>query len=213
MKNQLAIAFVSFALLTSSRAGEWSAPEFCHGSPCPEYALVENHGAFEERYYNSSLWLETPVQSTAYSDVALGFGRLYRFASGSDENGARLPLTAPAIVLSSRSDSGETRVSTAIFVPPDTELPKPGDPSVMVVLKSGGTVYVRVFGGLPTESIVLDNMRQLQKDLMDAGKLQDPHRFVGAGYAPSATLLQGHNEVWVFGDAAALADAGSNVAQ
>ncbi|KAL4641440.1 Heme-binding protein 2-like [Arapaima gigas] len=202
MKPQLVVLCIFIIPVASCAAEQWSAPPFCHGYPCPEYKLIQDHGAFQERLYKRSLWAETPVQSTAYSDVADGFGRIFKFTGGDNEAGQceTLPTTIPTAVFYLESDYGTGNVSTAVFMPPNGKVPKPTDASVKLVERASATVFVRVFDGLPTESNALSNVQQLRNDLGDAGKRFDPCCFVGAGYESLLTLIGRHNEVWVFAD-------------
>ncbi|KAL6487107.1 hypothetical protein MHYP_G00037330 [Metynnis hypsauchen] len=191
-----ALCLLSVVLLPLGEC--WEAPLFCHEYKCPEFTVVNTYESFEERLYTSSRWITTDIASTGNSDLAAGFLKLYQYTQGENTEKRVIPTTRPGLVsVNETSDNGQRQVSVSLYVAPDTVLPHPNDDTIKEITRPSGTIYVRVFSGLASESGATENKSKLKEDLQTAGKLFDENRFDGAGYEPVWMLLNRHNEVWI----------------
>ena len=89
-----------------------------------------------------------------------GFGRLFRFISGSNENAQKIAMTTPVLM------SGDDASRTMSFVLPSNlehgRIPKPADASVSVrVIPQGRFAVLRFSGGrsAPREAAALDRLK------------------------------------------------------
>ncbi|KAI5107980.1 heme-binding protein soul2 precursor [Silurus meridionalis] len=182
-----------------SLGGCWEAPWFCHDYICPAYTVVNTYESFEERLYEASQWITTDISSTKGSDVQEGFWKLYDFMQGENKEGMKITMTRPVLVsVLEGVENGDSQVSVSFFISADIVLPEPNDETIKYKNLPSATVYVRVFDGFASEVNGLENVDKLKKDVQAAGKLFDKTRFEGAGYDSPWTLINRHNEVWIY---------------
>lgn len=109
-------------------------------APCK---LVRAAGKFEVRDYPALTVIETPMAG-AWGDA--GFGRLFRFISGRNEQGRKIAMTTPVLM----SGGGSSR-TMAFVLPADREsdrVPKPVDKAVAVrEIPPGRFAVLRFSGG------------------------------------------------------------------
>ena len=106
------------------------------------YQRLLSSGQFEVRDYPALTLVETPVTGPQGS---AGFGRLFRFITGSNEGGQKIAMTTPVFM------GGNDGTATMAFVMP-TELkpdrvPKPVDGSLSVREIQPGRFAVLLFSG------------------------------------------------------------------
>uniref|UniRef100_A0A665UB49 Heme-binding protein soul2 n=1 Tax=Echeneis naucrates TaxID=173247 RepID=A0A665UB49_ECHNA len=169
----------------------WEVLCLCDQQQCPEYHLV----GFEERLYISSNWISTKVESPKESDVMAAHSRLKDFCQKA--SGSMIPTnTWPVLITVSEGENGPD-LSLSWFLPPGTRKPENTDSSVTIQTRPEATIYVRIFGGIPTISNGQQNVKMLREDLIKAGKAFNPHTYTGAGYDSYFSLTQ-HNEIWIY---------------
>lgn len=150
-KPILALSTMAASLITAAcgttRAGYHTAP----------YQLVHSAGKFEVRDYPTLTVVET---SMAGNGGDRGFGRLFRFISGSNEKAQKIAMTTPVLM------SGPDASRTMSFVLPSNlepgRIPKPADASVSVrVIPPGRFAVLRFSGGrsAPREAAALDRLK------------------------------------------------------
>jgi hypothetical protein len=147
-------ALVVTAGCGTTRAGYDTAP----------YQLVRSAGKFELRDYPTLAVLET---SMAGNGGDAGFGRLFRFISGSNEQGQKIAMTTP--VLMSGGEAGRTM---SFVLPSDLQsgrIPKPADASVSVQEFPAGRFAVMRFSGRRTEKREVAALGQLKTWLATEG--------------------------------------------
>ncbi|KAI4899649.1 hypothetical protein NFI96_011461 [Prochilodus magdalenae] len=196
MKTTLPFA-LSILLVVLLPLGEsWEAPSFCHGYECPVFSVINTNENFEERLYSSTRWITTNIASASEQDVGAGLWKLYQYTQSQNNEGRTLPTTRPGLVSVIKTGENE-QVSVSLYVGPDTVLPKANDESIKETTRPGGTIYVKVFSGLPSETLAQDNTQKLMEALRTAGVLFDENRYDAAGYDSMLTLVNRHNEVWI----------------
>ncbi|XP_072533083.1 heme-binding protein soul2 [Salminus brasiliensis] len=195
MKATFSVALCLLFVVPHPLGECWDAPWFCHGHECPEYSVVKTYDNFEERLYKSSRWITKDIASAQKGDVTDGFWKLYNFLQGENDEKRVVPTTRPGLVSVNEATS---KVSVAFYIAPDTVLPKPNDETIREENRPSGTIYIRVFGGVASESDAVENRAKLTDDLKAAGKLFDDTRYEGAGYDSPWNLINRHNEVWIY---------------
>jgi hypothetical protein len=153
MKTETILIFSTMAALVitagcgTTRAGYHTAP----------YQLVHSAGKFEVRDYPTLTVVETSMAGKG-SDG--GFGRLFRFISGSNEKAQKIAMTTPVLM------SGDDASRTMSFVLPSNlepgRIPKPADASVSVrAIPQGRFAVLRFSGGrsAPREAAALDRLK------------------------------------------------------
>ncbi|XP_046886260.1 heme-binding protein soul2 [Hypomesus transpacificus] len=196
--NMIVLVRIAVLWMFSFGVQGWVAPDFCRGSECPEFTLVQKIKEFEERAYFASRWITTEVASAKQDDVKAGFMRLYQYCKGQNEGSASVTTkTWPAIITITEVGSADGDVSVSFFIPPGTVLPKPHDTTIREENIPARTVYVKIFGGFPSYSAAQANVKQLRDELNEAGKAFELHKYTGAGYQSPWEIFNHHNEVWV----------------
>ena len=61
----------------------------------PAFTVAEKDGAVEVRNYAPTVWAQTLVGGDFASSTDEGFNRLFRYISGENKGGAKIPMTAP----------------------------------------------------------------------------------------------------------------------
>jgi hypothetical protein len=132
--------------------------------------------------------------------------RLFKYISGANEEGRKVPMTAPVItkVTPAQGPFCEDSFAISFFVPFDFQSapPKPTDELVEVVTLPPMDVYVMGFGGFATGSIYTDKAADAVKALDGAGLSYSSEYFYTAGYDSPFRLRNRHNEVWIMAEGA-----------
>jgi hypothetical protein len=158
MKPAAAALFSALAILVvlagckSSRKGYESAP----------YQVVSRDGKFEIRGYPALTVVETPMAD----DSGSSFQRLFRYISGGNADGEKIPMTTPVFMA-----GGESQRSMSFVMPADRKSsPVPNDVAVSVATIPAGRFAVFGFPGsrsAPSEAKALARLREW----MEARKL------------------------------------------
>jgi len=138
----------------TTRAGYHTAP----------YERVRSAGKFEVRDYPTLTVVET---SMAGNGGGAGFGRLFRFISGSNEAAQKIAMTTP--VFMSGDDAGRTM---SFVLPSNLEscrIPKPADASVSVREVPPGRFAVLRFSGGRSANREAAALNQLKTWMAAAG--------------------------------------------
>ncbi|XP_036980310.1 heme-binding protein soul2 [Acanthopagrus latus] len=191
MARQLALALFLF-LVSVCTARAWLAPDFCHEKQCPEYKLIKKGKGYEERLYDAAQWITTKVESDESIDLMAANSRLKAYCKKQNDDGYNIPEDTWPVVITVRRGKD---YYLSWFVPPGTKTPPPeSDPLVTIESRPEATVYVRVFGGIPSIKGGEENAKALCKSL---DKDCTDTTYCGAGYE-SFFSPSHHNEIWIY---------------
>uniref|UniRef100_A0A672HAE6 Heme-binding protein soul5, like n=1 Tax=Salarias fasciatus TaxID=181472 RepID=A0A672HAE6_SALFA len=154
---------------------------------------------FEVRLYDSTKWLSTRIKDKPVPDANAAFGRLTEFCKSHAEAGISV-FTWPALV----EKTGQGEYFMHWFIPKTVSLEAdpadPADPySVTVVTRPEATVFVGLFGGIPSLESGESNYQKLCENLNQANTSFSHQGYIGAAYEPLFSVVH-HNEIWIFAD-------------
>eukprot|EP00887_Chlorella_sp_A99_P001009 scaffold5.g1009.t1 len=181
------------------------APWFCHSLDCPEYTVLASEPEFEVRVYEKGVWASTDVLSWAYMLAATtGFRRLFAYISGANEQGAKIPMTAPVAtsIQASQGPFCRSNFTVSFFVPfaSQADPPEPSSPDVYIQRSPAFIAFVGQSGGLAMDDFTIAKMAGKVTAALDdlglKGDYVEDHYFV-AGYDPPFRLTGRHSEVWI----------------
>ena len=175
-----------------------AAPWFCHGIGCPAFEVLDKTSEYELRAYNSTAWAATTVTGMNYTKaVSTGFERLFGYISGANEDGVKIPMTAPVIatVTPGQGPACESNFTVG-FYQPKAAPPAPTSPDVFVLQWPAFKAYAAQFGGFASQDDILKHAADLGKTLESEKIKFDSEHFVSAAYDPPFRVLHRHNEVW-----------------
>mmetsp|Transcript_10501 Transcript_10501/g.24849 ORF Transcript_10501/g.24849 Transcript_10501/m.24849 type:complete len:263 (-) Transcript_10501:114-902(-) len=184
---------------------EFSAPWFCHGIDCPEYAVDTNFSSIpgvERRLYNATKWVSVRVKGVSY-DTALydGFMTLFKYISGANSDNVKIPMTAPVRtrLQPAAGPTCENDFEVSFFIPFDFQdgTPAPTDDRVEIVSEEPFVAFVSSYGGFSSQSSVISHAAELGAALKDAAFDIEEDFYFSAGYDPPFRIFNRHNEVWV----------------
>ncbi len=110
------------------------------GYATPDYRVVERAEGIEVRDYPRLVLVGVSASGKKGDDGA--FMRLFRYISGRNEAGAKIPMTTPVLM---RSESGEGGRAMAFVMPSDMvekEVPKPSDDALRSSVRLAGRYVV-----------------------------------------------------------------------
>ncbi|XP_077986482.1 uncharacterized protein LOC144440904 [Glandiceps talaboti] len=191
----------SAASLPNKPSSGYERPPFCDAE-CPEYEVVCSRDEYEVRRYPSGKWVSTSEQGiTQTAASARAFWRLFTYIQGSNDQDAKIPMTAPVLVeVSKKQSSWVIKDYVVSFYLPKAFwefVPKPLDPKVFIEETKEHTVFVRSFGGLASDPFPGQQAAKLQS-LLD--KNSEPYNtgfYYSAGYDKPSKAINRHNEVWL----------------
>ncbi|KAM4598443.1 heme-binding protein 2 [Polymixia lowei] len=188
-------------LTTEARVGSSSELDFCSETEeCLLYKLVCKNEDYEVRHYDSVKWVSTNEESLFMEKATTtAFRRLYRYITGSNEDDAKIDMTAPVIIKKQRKGMWQSNVYTLSFLLPSKyqmNPPKPTDDQVFFSDTQDMNVYVRSYGGWMMSWMAWWQAHQLSKQLDAAGANYNQDYHYDVGYNSPMTFLNRHNEVW-----------------
>ncbi|XP_004086039.1 heme-binding protein 2 [Oryzias latipes] len=169
--------------------------EHCHGQPCPDYYVLEANEDFEVRQYPPTDWISTIVEGPDLSAFMAARSRLVDFCGKLPGSDQVCQDTWPAIFTISEMTDGQ-KVTLSWFIPPGTNI-EMSDSSVTVEHRPPAIVFASSFSGFPAVGNSQEHMDVLRKSLTKAGKIFNPHKYIGASY-DGFLALSHYNEVWMF---------------
>ncbi|XP_056144232.1 heme-binding protein 2 [Lampris incognitus] len=195
---------VVFLLLQTAEAGIGNSSEssFCtETNECLLFELVCQNEDYEVRHYDSLKWVSTNA-SSYFVDLSFmnSFRRLFKYLTGSNEDGANLDMTAPVVIkLNKKASFWQPHVYTMSFLLPSKyqkNPPKPTDDKVYFNHMSEMKVYVTSYGGWMLSSVAKRQAERLADLLDDAGAKYNHEYSYIVGYDSVMKLFNRHNEVW-----------------
>ena len=193
------IALVVLVLLYATSAASYSdsvlhEPKFCHYLDCPKFS------GYEVRHYLPSKWVGTTVTSTSYTTATgEGFEKLFRYISGANKDGIKIPMAAPVASKIVPLSGEESNYTTLFFVPFDYQenTPIPTDPTLAIINLPALKVYVKSFGGFITDELLNKKLKKLKEDLGKDGLGYVSEYYFAAAYDSPFRIIDRHNEVWL----------------
>lgn len=183
MKTLVAISLSVFAaaiFLTAcktSRKGSESAPN----------RVISRDGRFELRDYPSLTIVETSMDG----DSGTSFQKLFRYISGANYDGEKIPMTTPVFM------SGEEQMRSMSFVMPANmkSAPGPKDPALRVTTIPAGSFAVFGFSGLRNAEAESNALAQLEDWIKKSGLVSSGKPLFGYFDPPWTPSFLRRNEV------------------
>jgi hypothetical protein len=159
------------------------------------YKVIRVEPDFEIRYYPKAMMAMISSNSKSYRDLGnSGFSKLAKYIFGGNSINAQIAMTSPV-----HMDINDT-TSTMAFVLPSTynqsNLPKPNDSSISIVLSDAEYVAVIKFGGFATTESI-DKHKVILQTALNNKSLSYYGNFRYLGYNPPYQLIGRRNEVIV----------------
>lgn len=154
-----------------------------NGYETAKYDVISQEGKFEIRKYKPMLLVSTTMNSND-SRNGSAFGRLFRYITGSNEEGQKISMTSP--VFSSNED-GNYRMS--FLIPKDIAnngAPKPTGKDVKIESMDGGKFAVYRYSGYQNARSIAEAEQKLAEWVKDQ-KLNTVGEMISAGYDPPYT--------------------------
>lgn len=159
------------------------------------YEIVRHMGEAELRRYDDL------VLATVYDlEEDESFELLFRYISGSNESGAKLPMITPVVTRTANPAGSRPEGQMSFVLPVGVELgkaPKPNDPRVVLERKEGGFFAVMRFRGRAEEDDVGRMIEELLGELKEADFITDGRPFVMRYNSPFMPSFMRRNEVAV----------------
>ncbi|KAM8945484.1 heme-binding protein 2-like [Pelodytes ibericus] len=172
-------------------------PRFCRSYQCPKYYLEKKYKGLEQRVYEQTHWVATDLDlKLDYSSVITSYNRLSQYISGSNEQGERLEMAVPVVVIVPINRHSPANATMLFFLPPHTDRPIPLDSRIFLVKYPVASLYVKSFAGFALASDYVDKSKALAEELVVLEKPFDTSFFACSGYDGPHKLTDRHNEVW-----------------
>ncbi|QDV41174.1 SOUL heme-binding protein [Stieleria neptunia] len=172
----IGLAAVAMAAWTiTARAGYESA----------EYEVIESDGNIEIREYPDLMLAATDSKMDAQGRDG-SFMRLFRYISGANEDGQKIPMTTPVFM---EGDVGESDVSMGFVMPKEVAaegVPEPKGDGVKIRKREGGRFAVIRFPGR-LDSRVAEEQEAKLREWMKSRGLEGETKAEAAGYDPPFT--------------------------
>ena len=134
----LLVALAAFWLVSTSRAA----------TETPDYKVIRTDGKFEIRDYPALTVATTPMEDDGMNG---GFGKLFRFITGSNEGSEKIAMTAPVLI-----DTTKDRKTMSFIMPAkavEKGVPKPSGESVILgKVQAARFAVLRFDGGRTAEN-------------------------------------------------------------
>ncbi|KAM4770894.1 heme-binding protein 2-like [Rhinophrynus dorsalis] len=173
------------------------APPFCRTNECPKYRVVQQYDSFEQRAYEATNWVTTPLELDFFNiGMVTSFRRLFDYISGKNSQGIKIKMTVPVLIYIPSKDSA-ANATMSFFVPSAlVNPPTPLNPAVYLQSFPPKSFYVKSFSGYAFNYDYEKKAKALAEELVALGKPFDHSYHSNAGYNDPFTFLNRHNEVW-----------------
>ncbi|KAM4695535.1 heme-binding protein 2-like [Discoglossus pictus] len=174
------------------------SPLFCRQRECPKYQVLKKYETFELRLYEESRWVTTPMDEDYFGlGMVKSFRRLFKYISGKNSQGIKIPMTVPVAIYYPLKQPSETNATMSFFVPSTLNPPSPTDQAIYLQSLPQKSIYVKSFSGYAVQSDYKKKAKALAEELAALGLSFDDSSYTSAGYNDPFTLFDRHNEVWV----------------
>jgi len=170
-------AAIFLAACKTSRKGSESAPN----------RVISRDGDFELRDYPSLTIVETSMDG----DSGTSFQRLFRYISGANSDGEKIPMTTPVFM------AGEEQRRSMSFVMPASmkSAPGPKDPALRVTTLPAGRFAVFGFSGSRSAEAESNALTQLESWMKKSGLVSSGKPLFGYFDPPWTPSFLRRNEV------------------
>ena len=154
----LLVAFAAFWLVSTSRAA----------TETPDYKVIRTDGKFEIRDYPALTVASTPMEG---EEMNGGFGKLFRFITGSNEGAEKIAMTAPVLIDTTKDKKTMSFIMPAKAV--EKGVPKPSGESVTLGKVQAARFAVLRFDGGRTaenEKAAIEKLKAWLDEQKTAGK-------------------------------------------
>ncbi|KAM4043667.1 heme-binding protein 2-like [Anomaloglossus baeobatrachus] len=184
----------------NQRIPEEYQPSFVQdGMECPKYRLLKKYPGFEQREYDETTWISTPVELNN-EGLKTSYNNLSQFFKGSNSAGLVLSFTAPVLLMVSLGAGESVTASMGMFLSPKvTPPPKPlkSDQNSLRLKKLiKVSVYVKSFTGDVSGANIQENLNNLAGELMDLGLDFDQSFFGCHIFDFNSKFTKRQNEIW-----------------
>ena len=160
-----------------------------------KYNVIQKNKDFEIRFYPASTFATIESNAKTYKELSYpGFRKLAGYIFGGNEANAQISMTSPV-----HMDVNDS-VSTMSFVMPSTynktNLPKPKDSLVRIVMSQDEYVAVIRFGGYANDK-ELKFYKEKLKDLLSKKGIKTLGHYRYLGYNPPYQIFGRRNEIIV----------------
>ena len=160
-----------------------------------KYNVIQKDKDFEIRFYPASTFATIESNAKTYKELSYpGFRKLAGYIFGGNEANAQISMTSPV-----HMDVNDS-VSTMSFVMPSTynktNLPKPKDSHVRIVMSQDEYVAVIRFGGYANDKELKFYIEKL-KDLLSKKGIKTLGHYRYLGYNPPYQIFGRRNEIIV----------------
>ena len=192
------IAFLSGAALVTILLAAGGCQATRAGYETAPYRVIESDGAFQLRDYPALQWVETATGS-GNGDSDGGFGRLFRFITGSNGARQKIAMTTP-VYMTTASPSGDQPRRVMAFVMPKgmaaEAVPAPNDAAVRRREVAAGQFAVFRFRGGRSQEREAEALGRLHEWTRARGiSVGDPTPIYGYFDPPWTPALLRRNEV------------------
>lgn len=186
----------------SSQTASDTNPWFTHGLEFPKFETESRKEGYEVRKYQPSKWVSTKNESMSFERSArTGFRRLFKYITGQNSAGIKIPMTCPVAVKiqPSQGPACESTFTTHFYIPlkHQESTPEPTNKEVNLVEYPEFTAYVLSYSGFNNDEKLLSRAAELGELLEHDGVsnfVKDHYYY--AGYDPPYRLFNRHNEIW-----------------
>lgn len=170
-------ATIFLAACKTSRKGSESAPS----------RIISRDGHFELRDYPNLTIVETPMDG----DSGTSFKKLFRYISGANSDGEKIPMTTPVFM------SGEEQMRSMSFVMPANmkSAPGPKDQALRVTTIPAGRFAVFGFSGSRSAEAESNALAQLEAWMKKSGLVASGEPLFGYFDPPWTPSFLRRNEV------------------
>jgi hypothetical protein len=203
----LAIAIAASGCAATVHKDKWP-PSWYHKHEGPKFEVLKTEKEVEQRRYPPSKWIATEATDGSWDDAwKTATKRLDDYWGGGNEKQQKVDKTVPTFSILYPTGQGKTvqaKFTYEYFLPQDLQEapPKPTAQELKVEEVPGYDVWIKVFGGFASEKDVLDQGSGFINELKQKGIKVREDQFGVAIYDDPIQLVNRHNEIWVWEEAA-----------
>lgn len=176
-------------------------PDYCGNYECPLFTSV-SQGQYSIRTYGDTFWLTTTVTSNtmdASRAQKMGmFWKLFPYFNGQNTAGTKVKMAVPSLTKVEKRQSDNRYDITMMFYVSGASPPEPNNPSVSLVSRPAGEVFVMEFPrtSLPSKEMINTKANELMTAIGDVSQF-DGNVYYSSAYQFPFTSKMKQYEVWM----------------